>query len=150
MAENQHSDKIQSDVPPFEIFRQEIKKIYPEGDLSKTYQRILWYIENEKICSDGCPLTYQLIMVTFAAHIRQWNSQYGSRDPKYIGRPEEEKRKNLWDFVGLRWYEREFVISSAQGERNKYLFGTFDIPYLQELLHQFKRQISDETTSAPD
>ena len=77
---------VESDTPSFEAFREEIMAIYPEGDLLKTFSRLKWYIENEKICPDGTPITYRLIMDKFASHIKGWNMVYGSRDPKILGK----------------------------------------------------------------
>ena len=137
---------VETNIPSFEVFRQEIKKIYPAGNLLKTYDRIVLLVENERSFADGTPITYRLIMKTFSAHIQAWNMQYGEREAKYIGRDAEEKRKSLWDFIGLKWYEREFGASSGQRERNKYLFGDFSIDYLKQRLVEFKRRIDDETS----
>jgi hypothetical protein len=130
-------------IPSFDIFRQEIMRIYPEGDLMSAYQRIEYCIENEKFCADGTRITYRLIMDKFASHIRQWNIKYGSREPKYIGKADEEKRKDIWDFVYLKWYEREFITSLGQGEKNKYLFGDFPLNYLNKQLATFKKRFPD-------
>lgn len=140
----QHPDVTESSVPSFGVFREEIKKIYPEGDLDRTYKRLLWYIENEKTCSDGTPITYKLIISKFAAHIKAWNAMYAVRDPKYLGKDSEEKRKNLFDFIGMHWYEREFVAYSGGGDRNKYLFGDFTIDYLSNQLMAIKKRLQNE------
>lgn len=145
MIHTQQAGVTEPGIPSFDVFREEVKKIYPEGDLIKSYDRIKWYIEHEKVCTDGSPLTYKLIMDKFAAHIRSWNSQYGEREAKYRGKDADEKRKTIWDFVGMRWYEREFVIPSGNGERNKYLFGNFSISYLLQKLEEFKNRFPDET-----
>jgi len=143
--EVQQTDTYDAGIPSFDLFREEVKKIYPEGDLVKSYDRIKWYIEHEKVCSDGTPLTYRLIMDKFANHIRSWNNQYGDREAKYRGKDADEKRKTLWDFVGMRWYEREFVISSGNSERNKYLFGNFSVVSLKKRLDEFNRRFPNET-----
>jgi hypothetical protein len=134
-----------TEVPSFDAFRQEIMKIYPAGDLTEAYEKIFWYIEREKICADGTPISYRLIMDKFAAHIRAWNMRYGSREPKFIGKADEEKRKDLLNFIYLKWYEQEFVPSAGQGERNKYLFGAFPVEYLKQQLDEFKRKFPNET-----
>ena len=132
-------------VPSFDVFRLEVMKIYPAGDLTEAYEKIHWYIENEKICADGTPITYCLIMDKFAAHIRAWNMRYGSREPKFIGKADEEKRKDLLNFIYLKWYEQEFIPFASQGERNKYLFGDFPVEYLKQQLDEFKRKFPNET-----
>jgi hypothetical protein len=136
---------IESEIPSFEIFREEIKRIYPEGDLNRAYQRVCWYVEHVKAGKDGTPLSYRLIMDKYAAHIKSWNARYGSRDPKYIGRGDDEKRKNLGDFVEERMYEREFPISAEYSERDTYLFGTFPADYLHAQLEDFKKRFPNET-----
>ncbi len=141
----QQNTVVGPDVPSFEDFREEIMTIYPEGDLLKSFSRLKWYIENEKVCPDGTPITYRLIMDKFASHIKAWNMVYGSRDPKYWGKGAQTKRKNLWDFIGLQLYEREFVISVGNGNRSSYLFGEFSISYLKKRLEEFKRRILNET-----
>ena len=129
-------------IPSYEQFLDDVRKIYPDGtDLPKAYNRIVWYIENETMRSDGSPVTYKIIMDKFAAHIRSWNIQYGSRDPKFRGKDAEEKRKNIWDFVGSRWYEREFSISAGSNERDTYLFGPFTKKYLKEQLDKFNKTL---------
>jgi DNA-binding sugar fermentation-stimulating protein len=133
-----------SPVPPFSVFREQIKKIYPEGDLDKTYKRILWYIENEKFCADGTPITYQFIMAKYAAHIKGWNLAYATRDSKYLSREAEEKRKTLWEFIALKWYEREFVTQTGLSERHNYLFSSFSPNYLREQLDNFRKGFKDE------
>jgi len=144
-SERQQSEAADSGIPPFDLFREEVKKIYPEGDLVKSYERIKWYIEHEKVCSDGTPLNYRLIMDKFANHIRSWNNQYGDRDAKYRGKDADEKRKTLWDFVGMRWYEREFVITVGNSERSRYLFGNFSVANLKKELDEFNRRFPNET-----
>ena len=136
---------LEPDVPSFTVFHQEVMKIYPAGDLIEAYDKILWYIENEKNCADGTPITYRLIMDKFAAHIRAWNMRYGSREPKFIGKADEEKRKDLLNFIYLKWYEQEFILSASQGERNKYLFGDFPVEYLKQKLDEFKLKFPNET-----
>lgn len=131
------------DIPGFEVFREEMKRIYPEGDLYKAYGRLKWYIENERFCADGTALTYRLIMEKFAGHIRQWNVKYGSRDPKYVGRAEEEKRKDLYEFLGARYFDREFISFASGTERNEYLFGGFTADYLNQQLAVFKQTLPD-------
>lgn len=138
--------EMESEIPSFEAFREEIRKIHPEGNLLATYERIVYFINHVKSCGDGTPVTYKLIMNKYAAHIRSWNMVYGSRDPKYWGKDAEEKRKTLWDFLGLRWYEREFVTSVGNGERNRYLFGGFSIDYLRKKLEEFKNRIHDQVS----
>jgi hypothetical protein len=129
-----------SNIPSFETFRNEIKAIYPEGDLRRSYERIIWYIDNERICSDGVtPITYRLIMDKFAAHINQWNIKYGARDPKYVSKEIEEKKKDLYNFIGLKMYEREFQVTNTIQERDKYLFGSFTRSYLKTKLDEFKK-----------
>jgi hypothetical protein len=144
-GKGKHKEPIISEIPSFDIFRQEIMKIYPAGDLTEAYEKIHWYIEHEKICADGTPISYRLIMDKFAAHIRAWNMKYGSREPKFIGKADEEKRKNLLNFIYMKWYEQEFVPSASQGERNKYLFGNFTEEYLKTKLDEFKRKFPNET-----
>ena len=141
---------IEPEIPSFDVFREEIKKIYPEGDLNRSFNRILWHIENDKFCADGTPITYRLIMDKFAAHIKQWNMKYGIRNPKFLGRAEEEKKKDLYEFIGLKMYEREFVSSAGQGERDKYLFGPFDRKYLMEQIQNFKKKFPNETENIQD
>lgn len=136
---------IESDVPSFKVFRQEIMKIFPAGDLTEAYEKIQWYIENERTCADGTPISYRLIMDKFAAHIRAWNMRFGSREPKFIGKADEEKRKDLLNFIYLKYYEQEFVPSASQGERNKYLFGDFPVEYLKQQLDEFKLKFPNET-----
>jgi hypothetical protein len=147
-GKGKRKEQIESEVPSFDVFRQEIMKIYPAGDLTEAYEKILWYIEREKICADGTPISYQLIMDKFAAHIRAWNMRYGSREPKFIGKADEEKRKDLLNFIYLKWYEQEFVPSASQGERNKYLFGDFPVEYLKQQLDKFKRKFPNETSKS--
>jgi len=84
-------------------------------------------------------------MDKFATHIKSWNMVYGSRDPKYWGKDAEEKRKTLFDFIGMNGYEREYVTSVGQSERTAYLFGDFTLDYLKEQIEQFKHTIPDET-----
>ena len=82
-------------------------------------------------------------MDKFASHIKNWNAKYGSRDPKYVGKGEEEKRKNLWDFIGMRYYEREFSMTGAYNERDDYLFGSFSKSYLQQVITEFDNTMKD-------
>lgn len=145
MGSDEHVEQVEPGVPPFDVFRQEVMKIYPAGDLTEAYDKILWYIEYEKICADGTPITYRLIMDKFAAHIRAWNMRYGSREQKFIGKADEEKRKDLLNFIYQKWYEQEFIPSATQCERNKYLFGDFPADYLKQQLDQFKRKFPNET-----
>ena len=63
-----------------------------------------------------------------------------------MGKDAEEKRKTIWDFIELGWYEREFLTSVGDDERSSYLFGGFSISYLKKRLEEFKRRIKDETT----
>jgi len=136
-------------IPPYPDFLDDIRKIYPDGtDLLKAYNRIKWYIEHEPFCADGTPLTYRLIMDKFSAHIRAWNLQYGGREKKYQGKDAEEKRKNIWDFVGMRWYEREFSVSVGSGERDDYLFGPFTKAYLKEQISYFDKKLTYEPGEA--
>jgi hypothetical protein len=131
-------------TPAFDEFVDQIKQIYPEGDLSKAYDRIKWYLTNDPMCANGKPLTYDLIMQKFSDHIRQWNTRYGKRDKKYLAREIEEKRKTLHDFMGARMYNMEFVMDgSINLERNGYLFGKFNMNYLDAQLTDFKTTIEN-------
>ena len=134
------------DIPSFKNFREEIIRIYPEGNLLLAYEKIIHLITQVKTCEDGRPITYKLIIDKFTTHISAWNIQYGDREPKYIGRNAEEKRKNLQEFVSLKWYEREFSFFAGKSDRNQYLFGEFTINYLKNRLDKFKRRIRDETS----
>ena len=135
-----------SKIPSFETFRKEILKIYPEGNLLLAYEKLIHLITQVKTCEDGRPITYQLIMDKYSDHIRSWNMVFGRRDPRYWGKDAEEKRKTIWDFIELGWYEREFLTSVGDDERSSYLFGGFSISYLKKRLEEFKRRIKDETT----
>jgi hypothetical protein len=138
------TNSVESEIPSYCIFHEDIKKIFPEGDLDKTYQRISYYIYNEKVCADGTPITYKLIMDKYSNHIQSWNMIYANRDPRYWGKGAEEKRKTLFEFIGLRWYEREFVTAVGQVERNKYLFGAFSTSYLKNQLESFQKGFLNE------
>jgi hypothetical protein len=140
-----NNELIEPEIPSFVTFRKEIMNIYPEGDLTEAYETMLWHIKMVKQCADGTPISYRLIMDKFASHISQWNVKYGSRDPKYIGKADEEKRKDLLSFIDMKGYEREFTGNVGQNGRNKYLFGEFTQEYLQKQLKEFKREIPDET-----
>jgi hypothetical protein len=144
-VKDQQKRKVKPKVPSYDAFRKEIREIYPEGNLFRTYERIVGLVNDEKSCADGSPVTYRLIMDKFSDHIRQWNMVYGSRDPKYWGKDAEEKRKTLWDFISSRWYERDFNSCLKNEERRKYLFGDFTIDYLHQQLKVFKRRFPHET-----
>lgn len=134
------SEQESPDIPSFDDFKDEVRMTFPEGDLQKAYNRIQWYIGNEKVCSDGTPITYRLIMERFAAHIRQWNARYGRKEQEgYLSKEAEEKRKTLYDFIGSRWYERIFTSPGNHVDRDPYLFGNFPLKYLSEQLTEFQK-----------
>jgi hypothetical protein len=135
---------IKVKFPSFEVFREEIMKIYPEGNLMRMYERVVTTVSTGVTCTDGSPVTYRLLMDKFSDHIRQWNMVYGSRDPRYWGKEAEGKRKTLMDFIALKYYDRVFVTSVGQTERNRYLFGNFSVDYLKKMLEKFKRRFPDE------
>jgi hypothetical protein len=142
-----------SDLPPYKVFLSEIKRSYPEGNLEATYNRIKWFIENEQFCNDGTPITYRLIMDKFTAHIRIWNMRYGRKEKDgYLSMEAEEKRKTLFEFIGSKWYEREFAATVDSSLRDGYLFGPFPVPYLMEQLSIFKETIhgkKEKVAAAP-
>jgi hypothetical protein len=130
------------DVPPFEVFLNEIREMYPEGDLHLAYSRIKWYIEHEKFCTDGTLLSYRFIMDQYAAHIRQWNARYRRKEQEgYLSKDAEEKRKDLYSFIGAKWYERVWTTSNGDMERDRYIFGNFTTPYLSARFDEFKNTI---------
>jgi hypothetical protein len=140
---------IEPEIPSFEVFSNEIKKIFPEGDLALTYQRFLWYLEYQDI--GGKPLTWEFLIDKFKQHIDEWNMMYGPKlGTQYFPTKAYALRKNFYDFLGDKFYEREFVTSVGHGERNKYLFGDFTFDYLQTQLEEFKLKFSNETDPFPD
>jgi len=147
MDNDRHS--ITEGFPSFDEFRQEILQINPEGNLMKAYERLQWYVQNQKVCSDGTPITYRLIMDKYTAHIKAWRYQYGDREAKFIGKEAEQKKKNLWEFIGMKMYENEFISLSSQSERNRYLFGGFSVTYLKKQLDSFKQRFNDAQSHNP-
>lgn len=136
---------VHDEVPPFDVFIEEIKNIYPEGDMAKTYNRIKWFIENEQVCEDGTPITYRLIMDQFAAHINQWNTRYRKKElAGYLHKKADEKRKNLYEFLGLRLYEQIFMMPDCYSDRDQYIFGPFKITELVERLADFQKTFPNE------
>jgi len=129
------------DIPTYDVFVTELRRSFPDGDLVKTYNRIKYYIENEQFCADGTPITYRFIMDKYSSHIKQWNKRWKKKeDDGFLSKEASEQRKTLWDFIGMKWYEREFIIVAASSERDKYIFGEFSTKYLIEKLSEFKSQ----------
>ena len=149
-TQDQQIEMIEPEIPSYEVFCEEIKRIFPEGDLPLSYNRLLWYLENIEY-PDSYLLTWKLLVDKFKQHIDEWNLMYGPKlGTKYFPSKAYALRKNFYEFLGDRFYEREFVTSIGHNERNKYLFGDFTIEYLSMELEQFKKRFTDETENQPD
>ena len=141
---------LPGEIPSFETFMDEIQMSFPEGDLVNAYNRIVWFIEKERTCSDGTPITYRLIMDRFAAHIRQWNTRYGRKEQEgFLSKEAEQKRKPLFEFIGSRWYERIFTTVGNHVERDPYLFGNFPLKYLSDQLDEFQKNYQHGKATEP-
>ena len=143
--ETEAKEMIDPNVPSFDEFKARLVKIHAEGDLKLSYQRMLWYFENVKI--DDKPLTWEFLLGKFKQHIDQWNLLYGNRiGTNYFPTSSLALRKNFYDFLGAKFYEREFITMAGQSERNNYLFGDFTVDYLKNQLKEFKNTIPNETS----
>ena len=126
-----------TDVPSFDKMKGDLIKIYPEGDLKETYNRLLFYIGN-MMDSKGNPLTYEFLLNKFGQHIKQWNHLYQRKEGAgYLSKDAEKKRKTFYEFLGEGLYENEFSIQKGSLERDAYLFGPFNMAYLEKKLESF-------------
>lgn len=134
------------ELPPLYVFIEDVKLIFPDGDLVKGYNTMRDHL-GMFVKLDKTPLTYQYILEKFADLHKQWNHRYGSREPRYIGKESLAEKKTIDEFIARQMYWQEFVILSAPGsfEREAYLFGIFDRNYLIKQLEEFKRQIPYES-----
>ena len=141
---------IEPGIPLFDVFCEKIKKIFPEGDLPLSYKRLLWYLENIEY-PDGQPLTWKFLIDKFKQHVDEWNLMYVPKlGTQYFPTKAYALRKSFYDFLGDRFYEREFATSIGHNERNKYLFGDFTIEYLSMELEKFKKRFTGETEKQSD
>ena len=131
-------------IPDIEKFKDDVREIYADGDLTAAYKRLVYYLNNITL-SDGEPLTYKLIIDKFDAHIKQWNYLYKRKETAgYLSAEAEKKRKNIYDFLGDTMYENEFPIQRGTTERDSYLFGNIAIKELKRqldiYLNKFKKK----------
>ena len=113
---------MNGDIPTFDQFKEQIVLVYGEGNLDVTYKRMLWYIENSPY--NGKQLTWEFLYDKFKQHIDQWNMMYGSKlGTSYFPSKALMLRKNFYEFLGDKWYEREFSTQKGSLNGNLYLFG---------------------------
>ena len=147
--ETDSNEIVEPEVPSFDEFNERLSEIYAEGDLKLSYNRMLWYFKH--IQFNDKPITWEFLLMKFKQHIDEWNLMYGPKlGTQYFPTKAYALRKSFYDFLGDRFYEREFVTSIGHNERNKYLFGDFTIGYLSMELEEFKKRFTDETEKQPD
>jgi hypothetical protein len=134
------------DIPTFEEFKSDLKSINPDGDLRVAYDRLRWYLDptNEQLTDDGDQITWSMIRKKYKEHIAWWKHSYGQREEKYIGNEDKKLKKNIYDFIGGGYYNREWIISKGNMERDDYLFGKVSIQYLAKQLNNFKSKFTKQ------
>jgi hypothetical protein len=143
-SQDELSEATEPEAPSFEELKDRLSEIYAEGDLQQTYIRFTWYLKNMTIGDK--PLTSDFLLMKFKQHIEEWNLMYGAKlGTQYFPTKAYALRKNFYDFMGEKFYEREFLTNVGQGERNKYLFGNFTTDYLKKQLERFRKGLPDET-----
>ena len=141
--EGELTEGMEPKAPSFDEFKERLSEIYADGDLQQTYNRFTWFLKNMTI--EDNPLTSEFLFMKFRQHIDQWNMMYGPKlGTQYFPTKAYALRKNFYDFIGDKLYEREFEIIAGQSERNKYLFGDFTIDYLKKQLELFRKDFPHE------
>lgn len=137
------------DIPSFETFKQDIKAIYPDGNLIDAYNRLKWHYANTQDFSD--PNIYSLILTKFKDHVENWKRKNGERDEKYVSDATRKELKNIMDFLGAFMWRMEFGGLTQSKARDKYLFPDVPLENLANMLKEFKdeeyRDRKDPTTS---
>lgn len=124
-------------------FREKLSDIYGDGDIPQSYNRMLWYISNMTIGDER--LTSQFLLDKFKEHIDEWNLLYSAKlGSQYFPSKALALRKNFYDFLGDKWYEREFSSKKGSNNRNLYLFGTNPKNELKKQFKEFKSIWTEE------
>jgi len=124
--------------PDTDVFRQTFFNINPIGDFNEAYR--VFTIRYEQARDLENPegngfITYKYMCKKYIEYINWWNSTFGDKDPKYVGK--NDKLKDPEKFFDDMLYNRIFAVSKTT--KDYYIFGTNTFETLRRKLSIFKK-----------
>lgn len=86
-------------------FLKEVREIYPEGDLDKSYNLLISILEDEQYTSDGAACDYDFIMKKFRGYHKSWSLKYG----KKFERGYLDKKAKIQDTLYTIFFRKPFT-----------------------------------------
>jgi hypothetical protein len=122
-------------------FLKEVREIYPEGDLDKSYNLLISILEDEQYTSDGAACDYDFIMKKFRGYHKSWSLKYGKKFERgYLDKKGEDTRYSIYHFLSQAIYKRDFETTIQSPERDQYLFGD-NIEALYERIKEIEEHL---------
>ena len=112
----------------------------PDGNLTETYNSILFHIDNFRDAK-GESLTFEKIEKKYDEYLSYYITKFGQREEQYISK--EDKKKSIHYFVTNTMYKNSFETSLFYPERDPYLFGKYSLKELNDKYFKFKQGIID-------
>ena len=125
-------------IPTLAQFKEDVSRIYPEGDLFQAYDLLKWnYINTPDFKNDEEGI-YSLVLNKFSEHVNAWKKQHGGKEEKYLSAEVRKDLKNIYDFLKNYMWRREYIGLQASKPRDAYLFPSSDMKALKVKLDTFK------------
>jgi len=134
-------DYIESTVT-FQQFRGDLLPIFSDGDLQAAYNDLLYVLSsNMRFEITGEPVTWQLILNQYSAHIAQWNFYFKKSEASgYHQGKDRAKRLEIQQFIEKRAWNKDYIIHKGSSERDEYLFGKLPVDNLKYQLNAFRQK----------
>ncbi len=105
-------------------FYEDVRSIFPEGDLEGAYDILTSIISREETDKDGNVFDYDRIITKFRLFHDSWNSKYSKKlERGFLDKKAEEARFTMFQFLAQGTYKQEFSTQVSNPERDRYLFG---------------------------
>lgn len=106
-----------------EKFIRDIREIYAEGDLFKSWELLNDILDRKDTDSSGDPIDYDFILTRFRDFHHSWNIKFGKQMAKgFLSKEAEASRKTIYHFLAQALYLQNYETTLVNFERDRYLF----------------------------
>lgn len=117
---------------------QQLWRILPNGDKERAYEIYTSVIEQEKETFDGEWVDHKYLLKKLKEYVEWWDNSFGKREKKFVSK--EDQKKTLSNWLGSSCWD-EVHIMEGSPKRDRYIFGSFDLPTLKKKVKEFNDKI---------